>query len=131
MYDWEITSRLGHGLRMRQPKLGTRMNRRPGVDRKRQAAAATGPVCGATRYAPAGRRAGGGVLRGGKSEDEAKDSEVGRRGSRGSGKEDRPARESREIEELSAEEEALEEAVSQAESHSRTTVLQTEYETFG
>ena len=27
MYDWEITSRLGHGLRTRQPKLGRRMNR--------------------------------------------------------------------------------------------------------
>ena len=39
------------------------------------------------------------------------DSKIGRRGSKGSGKKDHPARESREIEELPTEEDALEAAL--------------------
>jgi hypothetical protein len=107
MYDWEIISRLGHGLRTRQPKLGRRINWRPRAEKERLAAAATGPVYGAARYNPAGRRAGG------DRKDEAEDDDTIVRSA------DEPARvvakrtvqlESRKKEELFTEEEALEEA---------------------
>ena len=72
MYDQETISRLGYGPQIRQQrKPERRMSRQPGADGKRLAAAATGLVCKAARYSPAGKRAGGGALREGESEDRA------------------------------------------------------------
>ena len=86
MYSREITSRLGHGLRIRQPRLG--------------AAAATGPVCGATRHSLAEGRAGGDTLYEGEAEDEAKNNDKTARSTDEATrvvKEDHLAKESREI----------------------------------
>ena len=72
MYDQETISRLGYGPQIRQQrKPERRMSRQPGADGKRLAVVATGPVCRAARYSPVGKRAGGGGLREGQSEDEA------------------------------------------------------------
>jgi hypothetical protein len=51
------------------------MSRRPRADGERVAAANTGFVCGAARYSPAGRRAGGGASVVGVSDDEVEEAE--------------------------------------------------------
>jgi len=65
--DQEITSRLGHGLWIRQWKPGRRMSQGP------RAVAATGPICGGARYSSARRCAGSGVLVVGGSKDKVKE----------------------------------------------------------
>jgi len=49
------------------------MSRRPRANGEQLAAATTGSVCGAARYSPAGRRAGGGASVVGVSDDEVEE----------------------------------------------------------